>query len=265
VYAADQQRFLYQPDRRFEAPIVPGQPADGCAPLANGLMIKESAAYVILKRGTCSFVQQAKNAQSAGASGLIVQNDRTQIPSKDSDPCEYAEDGTCDVPAHCPTGDFEDCRVVPEVWQMGGVFSNINIPVMMVTKLVGDLLFQEMNPAGGKNGVPTRTPSIVLTTGAFLCNCAIPSRWCLAPSVPNVLRIRRCTTAVQCGRCVAGEKHRECEHTEPHEPFFLAWEAERHVQALDKVLRMHRLHTGDGWGSLRLGMRSRRAARCSET
>jgi hypothetical protein len=157
---------LYQPDRRFEAPIVPGQPADGCAPLANGLEIRRDRAIVILKRGSCSFVQQAKNAQSAGASGLIIQNDRTQIPNKDSDPCDYAQDGTCDVPAQCPKGDFEDCRVVPEVFAMGGVFSNIQIPVMMVTKVVGDLLFQEINPVGGK---PLKiTPTIVMTTGASL-------------------------------------------------------------------------------------------------
>jgi len=46
---------------------------------------------------------------------------------------------------------------------MGGVFSNIQIPVMMVTKVVGDLLFQEINSGIGK---PLKiTPSIVVTTG----------------------------------------------------------------------------------------------------
>jgi hypothetical protein len=48
---------------------------------------------------------------------------------------------------------------------MGGAFSNIQIPVMMVTKVVGDLLFQEINPVGGK---PLKPPSIVMTTGASL-------------------------------------------------------------------------------------------------
>jgi hypothetical protein len=54
------------------ANVVRAAPADGCSALTNGGSIAGSIA--LIDRGTCSFVIKVKNAQNAGAVGVIVAN-----------------------------------------------------------------------------------------------------------------------------------------------------------------------------------------------
>src|SRR5690606_25202838 len=49
-----------------------GAPSDACEPLVNGADIAGNIALV--DRGTCTFVIKVKNAQDAGAVGVIVAN-----------------------------------------------------------------------------------------------------------------------------------------------------------------------------------------------
>ncbi|KAL7747576.1 hypothetical protein RI367_007017 [Sorochytrium milnesiophthora] len=46
-------------------------PDDGCAPFANGTFAN---AVALIRRGTCSFVIKAQNAQAAGATGVLIYN-----------------------------------------------------------------------------------------------------------------------------------------------------------------------------------------------
>ena len=38
---------------------------------------------------------------------------RAPAITRQADPCNYANDGSCDVPKYCPTGDYDDCSVRP--------------------------------------------------------------------------------------------------------------------------------------------------------
>jgi hypothetical protein len=52
--------------------VVQASPADGCSALANAGSI--SGKIALIDRGTCTFVTKVKNAQNAGATGVIVAN-----------------------------------------------------------------------------------------------------------------------------------------------------------------------------------------------
>jgi hypothetical protein len=54
------------------ANVVGAQPADGCAPLANAAAV--SGRIALVDRGTCTFVAKVKNAQNAGAVGVLMVN-----------------------------------------------------------------------------------------------------------------------------------------------------------------------------------------------
>lgn len=56
--------------------IVVADPADGCGttPFNNAASIAGNIAYI--DRGTCTFVEKAKNAQAAGAIGVVIGNNR---------------------------------------------------------------------------------------------------------------------------------------------------------------------------------------------
>jgi hypothetical protein len=59
-----------------EAPVppstTPGTTNDGCSPLANAAAV--SGKIALIDRGFCTFVTKAKNAQNAGAIGVIIVN-----------------------------------------------------------------------------------------------------------------------------------------------------------------------------------------------
>lgn len=52
--------------------VVAGSPVDACAPLTNAAAVAGKIA--IVRRGTCTFTAKAKNAQLAGAVGVIIAN-----------------------------------------------------------------------------------------------------------------------------------------------------------------------------------------------
>jgi hypothetical protein len=81
------------------ANVVRAAPADGCSALTNGGSINGGIA--LIDRGTCAFVVKVKNAQNAGAVGVIVANN------------------------------------VAGVITMGGSDSTINIPTMMISQADG--------------------------------------------------------------------------------------------------------------------------------
>ena len=53
-------------------------PADGCSALTNGAAI--SGRIALIDRGTCTFVTKVKNAQNAGAVGVIIANNPANPP-----------------------------------------------------------------------------------------------------------------------------------------------------------------------------------------
>jgi hypothetical protein len=81
------------------ANVVRAAPADGCSAITNGGSVAGSIA--LIDRGTCAFVAKVKNAQNAGAVGVIVANN------------------------------------VAGVIQMGGSDSTITIPSLMISQADG--------------------------------------------------------------------------------------------------------------------------------
>jgi hypothetical protein len=98
----------------FSGTIVAGVPADGCAALTNAAAMAGKIA--VLRRGTCGFVVKAKNAQDAGASGVIIANN---------------------VPGASAIG-------------LGGVDPTVTVPTIGVSTALGDAL---ITPSGGAGGL----------------------------------------------------------------------------------------------------------------
>jgi len=63
-------------------------PSDGCTTISQNL----SNEIALIRRGTCTFTTKVRNAQTAGAIGVIV------INSQQGDPIAMAQDGTTPVP-----------------------------------------------------------------------------------------------------------------------------------------------------------------------
>jgi subtilisin family serine protease len=59
----------------ISGPLVPGTPANGCAPLTNAAAVSGKVALII--RGACDFTVKYLNAQAAGARVIVVYNDGT--------------------------------------------------------------------------------------------------------------------------------------------------------------------------------------------
>jgi hypothetical protein len=97
---------------------------NGCSPLSNAAAINGNIALV--DRGTCTFVTKAKNAQNAGAVGLIVA-DNTK--------------STCLPP------------------NMGGDDATITIPVISVTQDQGDAFDAALAGGGEMSGMLRVDPS----------------------------------------------------------------------------------------------------------
>ena len=64
---------------------------DGCSPLTNSL----TGNIALLDRGSCAFVTKAKNAQNAGAIGVIIVDNRLEIPP----PSMSGTDPSISIPA----------------------------------------------------------------------------------------------------------------------------------------------------------------------
>ena len=80
-----------------------GLPTEGCSALVNGAQISGNIA--LIRRGNCNFTQKVKNAQNAGAVGVIMMN-----------------------------------NVVGQPIPMGGDDNTITIPSVMISKADGDIL-----------------------------------------------------------------------------------------------------------------------------
>jgi len=70
------------------ATFVTTMPANGCAPISQNL----AGEIALIARGICTFTTKVRNAQNAGAIGVIVYN------SQQGDPVAMAQDGTTPVP-----------------------------------------------------------------------------------------------------------------------------------------------------------------------
>src|SRR6266567_1393182 len=70
------------------APYSPTTPANGCTPITNNI----SGQIALIARGSCTFSTKIRNAQTAGATGVIVYN------SVAGDPIAMAQDGTPNQP-----------------------------------------------------------------------------------------------------------------------------------------------------------------------
>jgi hypothetical protein len=57
------------------ANVSEASPSDGCSPLTNASAV--SGRVALIDRGTCTFITKVKNAQNAGASGVIMVNNVT--------------------------------------------------------------------------------------------------------------------------------------------------------------------------------------------
>lgn len=88
--------------------VVQASPNDGCSALGNAAAVSGNLA--LIDRGTCTFVQKVKNAQSAGAVGVIIVNN----------------------------------VVSPAVIQMGGGDASISIPSVMVSLSDGNTIKSQL-------------------------------------------------------------------------------------------------------------------------
>jgi hypothetical protein len=90
------------------ADVVATSPSDGCSALSNASAV--SGRIALIDRGTCNFTVKVKNAQNAGASGVIMVNNVAS----------------------------------PLVIQMGGADSTINIPTLMVSQADGNTIRSQL-------------------------------------------------------------------------------------------------------------------------
>ncbi len=60
------------------ANVVQSSPIDGCSALTNGAQI--SGKIALIDRGSCNFTVKVKNAQNAGAVGVIIVNNASGVP-----------------------------------------------------------------------------------------------------------------------------------------------------------------------------------------
>ncbi|MFL6256391.1 MAG: PA domain-containing protein [Pyrinomonadaceae bacterium] len=114
------------------ANIVQAAPADGCSALTNPAAV--SGKIALIDRGGCTFVVKVKNAQNAGAVGVVMVN-----------------------------------NVTPGVIQMGGGDATINIPSLMVALTDGATLKSQLS--AGENAtllLDNATPSGVDAQGRAL-------------------------------------------------------------------------------------------------
>jgi hypothetical protein len=88
--------------------VVQASPNDGCSALGNAAAV--SGKLALIDRGTCTFVQKVKNAQSAGALGVIIANNVAS----------------------------------PAVIQMGGGDVSISIPSVMVSLSDGNTIKSQL-------------------------------------------------------------------------------------------------------------------------
>ena len=88
--------------------VVQASPNDGCSALGNAAAV--SGKLALIDRGTCTFVQKVKNAQSAGALGVIIANNVAS----------------------------------PAVIQMGGGDASISIPSVMVSLSDGNTIKSQL-------------------------------------------------------------------------------------------------------------------------
>jgi hypothetical protein len=93
------------------AGVVTTSPADGCAALTNAAAV--SGRIALIDRGTCNFTVKVKNAQNAGAVGVIMVNNVAS----------------------------------PLVIQMGGGDSTVNIPSLMVSQADGNNVRSQLTVA----------------------------------------------------------------------------------------------------------------------
>jgi hypothetical protein len=99
-------------------------PTDGCGAFTNATEVAGNLAVV--ERGNCTFVQKARNAQAAGAAGLIVIDNRRE---------------TC-----LPPG-------------MSGEAADVMIPVISVSQDDGDRIKAELTNKAGVRGFTRNDPS----------------------------------------------------------------------------------------------------------
>ncbi|MBL0275067.1 MAG: M36 family metallopeptidase [Anaeromyxobacter sp.] len=104
--------------------LVPSQPADACAALANAATGPGQIA--LIDRGTCTFVEKVKAAQAAGYAGVLVRN-------------------VLATAAFLP---------------MGGLDEAITIPALMVRKAVGDAIGEALGAGAVVNVTLQRIPGL---------------------------------------------------------------------------------------------------------
>jgi hypothetical protein len=115
------------------ANVALAAPADGCSSLTNGAAI--SGRIALIDRGTCTFVTKVKNAQNAGAVGVIIANN---VPPDSNN----------------PSG----------VITMSGSDTTITIPSVMVTQVDGGNIKSQVG--SGVNATLLLDPSAPAGTDA---------------------------------------------------------------------------------------------------
>ena len=74
LYALEQQYFLSEAAGAIDGELVLAVPSDGCSPFVNAQHTQLK--IVIIDRGSCPFAEKVANAQSAGATAVIIANNQ---------------------------------------------------------------------------------------------------------------------------------------------------------------------------------------------
>ena len=74
LYALEQQYFLSEAAGAIDGELVLADPPDGCSPFVNAQQALRK--IVIIDRGSCTFAEKVANAQSAGATAVIIANNQ---------------------------------------------------------------------------------------------------------------------------------------------------------------------------------------------
>jgi len=132
-----------------------GNPAKNC-PKCLGGCLAEGQCYTYDPKGV------------DGPSNAVVCKDKLQgiaCPATE-DPCQYAFDGTCDVPEHCSEGDFHDCGTSGESKQESATTATkATATKATATKDEQEPVKQEEGTSGGTSTAASDASSTVLFWG----------------------------------------------------------------------------------------------------
>jgi uncharacterized repeat protein (TIGR01451 family) len=166
------------------AGLVAGTTTDGCSPLTNAAQV--AGKIVLVDRGRCAFEQKSKNAQDAGAIGVIIANNAPGLPN-----INLADDPTITSSNTVPTVAISQENGNAIKGQLSGG-QTVNVTLRRVNPADTISGGSSRGPrGGGTSGVPALKPDIAAPgTNITSAQTGVSCPGCITPAaapgfIPN--------------------------------------------------------------------------------